>query len=184
MKLLNLQRGFFVVAVLLFLGVLGLVMTTRSGKKISGVVAPSCPACPQCVAPHSEGCFFSGVSSHCQAVMPPASEIDIGGMTEKDEIGVAPLLDSDVPITFFSAPRGFDSDTTERQRAAILSWAMQPSQKKEILLFGNDPGVGDFAKEWGFKHQPDLKLGDDGIPLMDALFKVWDGFFFLLFFVL
>ncbi len=138
----------------------------------------SSSACPVCIStstlvvkPHSEGCFFSGLSEQCRAVLPPLPEIDVASMGEKDEIELrAP--NPEIPITFFSAPRAFDSDTNERQRAAILSWHMLPSQSKEVILFGDEAGIANFASEWGIRHQPKLAVGDDGIPLMDAMFKV------------
>jgi hypothetical protein len=136
---------------------------------------PSTSAVGQC--PNS-GCFASGRGSDCRVVFPSVPAIDIGGMSEADEIDLPPPS-FDVPITFFTAPRGFDSDTSERQRAAILSWQLQPSSSKEIVLFGNDSGIKEFASEWGLRHQPKLHLGDDNIPLMDAMFQVVKAFFLL-----
>lgn len=76
-----------------------------------------------------------------------------------------------IPITFFSAPRGFDVDTSARQRSAILSWKLLPGPMEGILL-GDETGVEEMAKELGFAHSSKFERSpDDGIPLMDSMFQ-------------
>ena len=96
--------------------------------------------------------------------------LSIATMTEQD---VIPLAQSsiDVPITFVTAPRPFDDETSARQRAAILSWQLQPGNK-EILLLGDEAGIAEFAAEFGFSHVAKIKKSEpDGIPLMNSLFQ-------------
>ena len=128
--------------------------------------------CPLCVADAraADDCLASGVTAACRAAFPDVPELAIPSMAEADRV-VVKRGARDVPITFVTAPRAFDADTTVRQRASILSWHMQPGPEKEVLLFGDEQGIAEFADEWGLRHMRALQKGDDGIPLMSDLFR-------------
>jgi len=72
-------------------------------------------------------------------------------------------------ITFFTIPKPFEGHIGLIQRNAILSWKnLSPSP--EIIMFGNEKGMADFASENGIRHEPDLKLNEFGTPLLDDAF--------------
>lgn len=45
-------------------------------------------------------------------------------------------------------------------------------ENSQVILFGNDPGVGDLAKELQLIHYPDLGVNEFGTPLVSEAFKV------------
>ena len=51
-------------------------------------------------------------------------------------------------ITIFTIPKPFKGHINTIQRNAIQSW-MQLKPECEIILFGDDYGVSDIAKEFG-----------------------------------
>ncbi len=54
------------------------------------------------------------------------------------------------------------------QRNAMRSW-MQMKPAPEILLFGNDEGVAEFAAEFGLRHFPEMYRNEYGTPLINKL---------------
>jgi hypothetical protein len=55
------------------------------------------------------------------------------------------------------------------QRNAIASWtALLP--RPEVLLFGDEEGVADAARDLGVRHFPDVSRNEFGTPLLDDLF--------------
>ena len=73
-------------------------------------------------------------------------------------------------ITLFAAPKAFVGDTGIIQRNAIASWN-QLRPNVEILLFGDDDGIEEIAKEFGIRHFPDIRRNDSGTPLLDSIFE-------------
>jgi hypothetical protein len=74
-------------------------------------------------------------------------------------------------ITLFSAPKPFtDPHIATIQRNAIKSWATLPDV--EVLLIGDEIGVGETAKELGVKHLPNVKSTDTGTPLISSMFQL------------
>ncbi|HMP00859.1 MAG TPA: hypothetical protein PKD86_11850, partial [Gemmatales bacterium] len=66
-------------------------------------------------------------------------------------------------------PKGFSGHFGLIQRNAILSWTrLEP--RPEILLLGDDPGVGEFAAEHGLKHLPVIAKSPKGRPLISDIF--------------
>ncbi|MDR1741137.1 MAG: glycosyltransferase family 2 protein [Synergistaceae bacterium] len=77
--------------------------------------------------------------------------------------------------TILTIPREFAGDVGVRQRNAIMSWLAMapesgPSARPEVIMFGDDAGVGRFAREVGAVHVPEIARTDRGTPLFsDAL---------------
>ena len=75
-------------------------------------------------------------------------------------------------ITIFTIPKPFrDSHINIIQRNAIKSW-LKLSPKCEVILFGDDEGVADLAKEFGVLHIPEIKKDEFGTPLLDSAFNL------------
>lgn len=74
-------------------------------------------------------------------------------------------------ITFFTIPRAFEGRCGIRQTNAIRSWR-ESVPGCEIILFGDDPGVKEFAAEEGCIHIPNIYRSPLGTPLLDDAFKV------------
>ena len=129
-------------------------MVVEDSKKIE-----KCPAPPP--APKARAVSKGGLKED--------RKLDIRGMTKEARI-VLSREEQDIGISFVTCPRGFDEDTKIRQRASILSWHMQPSLDKEVIIFGNDVGVKEFAEEWGMSHHEYVDKKSD-VPLMDQLFR-------------
>ena len=71
-------------------------------------------------------------------------------------------------ITLFSAPKAFtDPDTARSQRNAIQSWTAVGDM--DVLLLGNDEGIGAAARELGVRHIPQVKLNPNGVPLISSM---------------
>ena len=74
-------------------------------------------------------------------------------------------------ITLFSAPKSFtDPHIATIQRNAIKSWTLLPDV--DVLLIGDETGVGETARELGVKHLPDVKCSDTGTPLVSSMFQL------------
>jgi len=75
-------------------------------------------------------------------------------------------------ITILTIPKSFkNSHINIIQRNAILSWkTTQPGC--EIILFGNEEGVAEAAKEFNAIHIPNVKTNEFGTPLLDSAFKI------------
>jgi hypothetical protein len=72
-------------------------------------------------------------------------------------------------LTIFTTPKAFRGHFGVIQRNAILSWTrMKPHP--EIILFGNEDGSHEFAKEAGIRHITDVVRNEYGTPLVSGLF--------------
>lgn len=74
------------------------------------------------------------------------------------------------PLTIFSLPEAFEGKKSICQRNALQSW-MQLKPRPEIILFGDNRGVGEFAAEFGLRHIPDVNRNQYGTPLVDDIFE-------------
>lgn len=73
-------------------------------------------------------------------------------------------------LTVFSIPKPFQGHIGVIQRNALASWScLEPSC--QIILFGDDAGVGDAAKEYGAEWVPDIKRNEYGTPLLNEAFR-------------
>lgn len=71
-------------------------------------------------------------------------------------------------LTLFSIPKPFHGHIATIQRNAIKSWTML--QGTEVVLFGQDEGTAEAAKEFGSRYVPDIERNEYGTPLLNDLF--------------
>ena len=73
-------------------------------------------------------------------------------------------------LTLFTTPKPFKDHIAVIQRNAIRSWTLlKPSC--EIILFGDEEGIIETAKEMGVRHFPSVQRNDCGTPLLNDLFE-------------
>ena len=69
-------------------------------------------------------------------------------------------------ITIFTIPKPFNGHIKVIQTNAIRSWLkLRPSC--QIIVFGDEEGIAETAKELGVQHVPDIKRNEFGTPLLD-----------------
>jgi hypothetical protein len=74
-------------------------------------------------------------------------------------------------ITFFSAPKPFTNPHIAMiQRNAIKSWSLLSDV--EVVLFGEEAGLAETAKEFGVNHIPHVECNANGIPLISSMFQL------------
>ncbi len=74
-------------------------------------------------------------------------------------------------ITLFSAPKPFtDPYIALIQHNAIKSWTLLPDV--EVLLFGEEKGLVEAARELGVKHVPNVECNAIGTPLISSMFRL------------
>lgn len=73
-------------------------------------------------------------------------------------------------LTLFSLPKPFYGHIDIIQRNAIRSW-LRLMPACEIILFGNDDGVADIAKEFNLRHIPQIARNEHGTPLVSDIFE-------------
>lgn len=73
-------------------------------------------------------------------------------------------------LTIFTIPKPFVGRTGIIQRNAIKSW-LQLNPRCEIILFGDDEGVADAAKEMAVEHIPTIVKNEFGTPLLSSAFS-------------
>jgi hypothetical protein len=73
-------------------------------------------------------------------------------------------------LTLFAIPKHFRGHFATIQRNAILSWT-RLAPRPEILLFGNEEGTAEIARELGLRHFPEVARNEFGTPLLDDLFR-------------
>ena len=73
-------------------------------------------------------------------------------------------------VTIFSAPKPFtDPHIAMIQRGAIGSW-MNLGKQVEVLLIGDDPGIGETAAQLGATHLPTVDRNAQQTPLISSIF--------------
>jgi len=72
-------------------------------------------------------------------------------------------------ITIFTIPKPFIGHSDVIQRNAIKSW-LQLKPRCEVILFGDDEGVADVAKELSVEHVPSIVKNEFGTPLLSSAF--------------
>ncbi len=70
-------------------------------------------------------------------------------------------------LTIFAVPKAFQGDDGRVQRNALRTWS---EVADEILLFGDDPGVAEAARDFDVRHLPDVARSPSGKPLLDGIF--------------
>ena len=72
-------------------------------------------------------------------------------------------------LTVFGIPKPFVGHIGVIQRNAIGAWA-RLGNGCEVLLFGDEPGTAEVAREHGIRHVPDVARNERGTPLVSDLF--------------
>lgn len=73
-------------------------------------------------------------------------------------------------LTIFSSPKPFRDSINKIQRNALGSWK-QLNPKCQIIIFGNEEGTADVAKEFDVIHIPDISKNEFNTPLVGDLFE-------------
>jgi hypothetical protein len=73
-------------------------------------------------------------------------------------------------LTLFTIPKPFKGHIGIIQRNAIQSWK-NLSPDCEIILFGNEEGTAEIARELNVRHIPEIKRNDFGTPLVNDVFE-------------
>jgi hypothetical protein len=72
-------------------------------------------------------------------------------------------------ITFYSTPKPFRGHIGVIQRNALQSWKLVHPDA-EVILFGNEEGAAEAARELGARHEPEVDRNSLGTPLLSSLF--------------
>ena len=73
-------------------------------------------------------------------------------------------------LTLFAMPKAFEGHIGIIQRNAVTSWT-RISLRPEIILFGDEAGTADIARELDVRHVPDVKRNEKGTPYLNDLFE-------------
>ena len=80
------------------------------------------------------------------------------------------MRDENRAVTFFTVPRAFEGRTGIAQRNAIGSW-LRTNPGSQVILFGDDPGVAEAARELGADHVAQVDRAESGTPLLADVFR-------------
>lgn len=72
-------------------------------------------------------------------------------------------------ITIFATPKPFKGHEAIIQRNAIKSWKLLHSDI-EIILFGNEEGAAEAARELNIRHEPQVLTNEYGRPFLNDVF--------------
>lgn len=73
-------------------------------------------------------------------------------------------------LTLFAMPKHFRGIFAGIQRNAITSWT-RLTPRPEIILFGEEEGTAEIARELGLRHIPWVERNEFGTPLVHDLFR-------------
>jgi hypothetical protein len=74
-----------------------------------------------------------------------------------------------IMLTIFTIPKPFRNNINIIQRNAIKSWCLL-DPKIEIILFGDEKGVAETAKEFNCRYDPEVAKNEFGTPLVNNVF--------------
>ena len=74
-------------------------------------------------------------------------------------------------FTIFTVPKAFKGQSAVIQRNALRSWTLL-TPRPEIFLLGNEPGIAETALEFGLIHLPNVKINQQGTPVVSSIFKL------------
>lgn len=75
-------------------------------------------------------------------------------------------------ITIFTAPKPFTNPHIATiQRNAIQSW-IHLGRDVEVLLVGDEPGMGEVAEEYGLRQLKEVVCSENGTPLVSSIFAL------------
>jgi hypothetical protein len=72
-------------------------------------------------------------------------------------------------LTLFTTAKPFEGHSGIIQRNALKSWKLLHSDV-EVILFGDDPGSAEIARELGFRHEPFVERNSFGTKRLDYIF--------------
>lgn len=72
-------------------------------------------------------------------------------------------------ITFFATPKPFRGHIGIIQRNAIQSWKLLHPEA-EVILFGDEEGAAEAARDLGARHEPEVDRNKLGTPYLSSLF--------------
>ena len=72
-------------------------------------------------------------------------------------------------LTIFALPKPFLGHIGVIQRNAIRSWTAL-GDEVEVILFGDEVGTAQYARELGVRHVPEIRRNEQGTPLLDDVF--------------
>lgn len=74
-------------------------------------------------------------------------------------------------VTIFTTPKAFRGHIDVIQRNSLASW-IRLFPGEDILLIGDDDGVGEAAREFGCRHFPEVRRNESGTPLISSIFGI------------
>ena len=75
-------------------------------------------------------------------------------------------------LTLFTAPKAFtDPHTSLIQHNALRSWQAL-GDSVSVVVVGDEEGIAEAAKAYGFTHRPDVRLNKLGTPLISSIFEL------------
>jgi len=75
-------------------------------------------------------------------------------------------------LTLFTAPKAFtDPHTSLIQHNALRSWQAM-GDLVSVVVVGDEEGIAEAAKAYGFTHRPDVRLNKLGTPLISSIFEL------------
>jgi hypothetical protein len=72
-------------------------------------------------------------------------------------------------LTLFTTAKPFEGHSGIIQRNALKSWKLLHSDV-EVILFGDDPGSAEIARELGLRHEPFVERNSFGTKRLDYIF--------------
>ena len=73
-------------------------------------------------------------------------------------------------LTFFTTAKPFLGQSGIIQRNAIKSWTLT-HPGVEVILFGDDQGAADVAREFGIRHEPHVERSKQGSKRLHYMFS-------------
>jgi len=73
-------------------------------------------------------------------------------------------------LTFFTTAKPFRGHSGIIQRNALKSWK-RLHQDAEVILFGEDEGAAEVAREFGLRHEPRVGRNEFGTKRLDSMFR-------------
>src|SRR5271156_609275 len=73
-------------------------------------------------------------------------------------------------LTIFTTAKPFRGHIGGIQRNAIRSWKLL-HRDIEVILFGDDEGSAEAARELGARHEPEVKKNEFGTILVSSMFQ-------------
>jgi hypothetical protein len=76
----------------------------------------------------------------------------------------------DEMLTMLAVPKAFKGHIATIQRNAIRSW-LEIRPKAQVILFADEEGTAEIAKELGVQHVPGVARNGHGTPLLDGVIR-------------